>query len=115
MARNLREETGHGKDSGAGTESEGATCGAEKGDNVKKRDPYRLIQVCAHDLKALIHWAIFGVNHSIGGTYMRDIENILECYGRHLGVSYKAEWGKYVKELRTPRKRRAAIKKGVAA
>jgi hypothetical protein len=52
------------------------------------------IPVRPHDLRALIHWACFGVAHAVTGSY-QDIEQIVPKYNKACGYQGKIEWGKY--------------------
>lgn len=60
-----------------------------------------------HELRALLHWAAFGISNIEGGAYQEDVEGIIEYWTRyiHFPISPKPKF-KNRRELANNRPRR---------
>jgi len=56
------------------------------------------VVILKHDLRALLHWAIFGIAHAKHGAY-QDAKGIAESYSKAIKFkpSFHPEWGKFLK------------------
>ena len=49
------------------------------------------VEVVLEDLRALLFWAGVGVSESKGGTYQKDIEEIIRSYAEYIGFKSFSE------------------------
>ena len=42
------------------------------------------VPVLRHDLRALLHWAAFGITRVSGGAYQQDAPDIIESYAKSI-------------------------------
>ena len=57
--------------------------------NLRKSAKAEIV-ISKNELRQLVHWAVFGVGKSVGGSYQDSIIETVQKYGRTLGMaSYK--------------------------
>jgi len=62
-----------------------------QGDSMKRKFLNENVEVVATDLRALIHWANYGVSKARGGSYEDEIKYVIESYAEYLGMQIRLE------------------------
>lgn len=65
---------------------------------MKRRKERPITEVVTRDLKALLHWAAYGVEHAEDGSYASEICEIVRSYAKTIRFQVgKPEFGKYIR------------------